>query len=209
MIIKNILLDFGGVLYGINPQKAFQEFIRISSNPEFVKSFDLKNFVNYPMFVHYESGLIESDEFINNLKDVFSLNNDSQIVTDAWNSLLTGIFPNSIDTVKHLAQDYNIFLLSNTNQLHFQFFSRECQELFSYFKNLYLSYELKDRKPNNSIFEKVIKLSGINPQETLFVDDSSDNIFSAQALGFATLHYTSGELLSDILHTVKSNSQQI
>ena len=51
------------------------------------------------------------------------------------------------------------------------------------FETLFLSYKMKDAKPNASIFQKMLKKTKIDPHETLFIDDS------LAELGFYGLHY--------------------
>ena len=84
-----------------------------------------------------------------------------------------------------------MFLLSNTNEIHFEYVKRRyfCSGgymLDDYFEKCYLSYELHLSKPDKAIFEAVIRDSGVLPEESLFFDDSESNILSAQNIGFHT-----------------------
>ena len=42
---------------------------------------------------------------------------------------------------------------------------------------------MKDYKPAVTIFQKMLQDSGINPQETLFLDDGEKNIRAAESIG--------------------------
>ena len=82
------------------------------------------------------------------------------------------------------------YVLSNTNPTAIEIVRdrvREAtgRELESYFDDIFLSYRLKILKPAPAIFEKMIALSGLNPKETLFIDDGSRNADTAHRLGFA------------------------
>ena len=86
-------------------------------------------------------------------------------------------------------------MLSNTNPILFDTKIAECfaQEgllITDYFDDVYLSYRLKSCKPDIAIFKKVIELSRIVPQETLFFDDSQKNLDAAASLGFKTFLVT-------------------
>ena len=61
------------------------------------------------------------------------------------------------------------------------------------FDKVYLSYELRELKPSEAIFRKVIADSGIIPAQTLFIDDGRKNVEAAQALGFAVYMPAPGE----------------
>ena len=54
------------------------------------------------------------------------------------------------------------------------------------------------RKPNADIFEFVAKDAGIDPQETLFIDDLENNIATAAQLGFKTHLLLEGEKIEGL-----------
>lgn len=86
-------------------------------------------------------------------------------------------------------------MLSNTNPIMFdtkiaECFAQEGLSITDYFDDVYLSYRLKSCKPDIAIFKKVIELSRIVPQETLFFDDSQKNLDAAASLGFKTFLVT-------------------
>ena len=91
-----------------------------------------------------------------------------------------------------------VYLLSNTNELHWQW---SCEKLFpykgfdvnSYFEKTYLSFEMNLSKPDAKIFQTMIQDSGIDPEETLFIDDSVDNCLAAETLGIRSFVAESNE----------------
>ncbi len=50
-------------------------------------------------------------------------------------------------------------------------------------------------KPDPAIFHLMCERFGFSPAEALFIDDSKDNIAAAEALGFATVHFTTASAL--------------
>jgi putative hydrolase of the HAD superfamily len=112
-----------------------------------------------------------------------------------------------IDYLRKLSQDYNVYLLSNTNAIHIMWLNdylREqhhlrMEDFTGLFKQHYFSFQLQLRKPQKAIFEHVIQDAGINPQATLFVDDGKANIQTAQALGFQTyLHDPKRDIIESL-----------
>ena len=67
------------------------------------------------------------------------------------------------------------------------YFTQEGLTLEDYFDGIFLSYQIKAVKPDPEAFRQVIKLSGVIPEETLFIDDSQKNLDSASGFGFETL----------------------
>ncbi|MEO6289393.1 MAG: HAD-IA family hydrolase, partial [Ginsengibacter sp.] len=106
--------------------------------------------------------------------------------------------------LKELKKSHNTYLLSNTNAIHFNAFNiilkNETgeQSLDHYFDKSYYSHLIGLRKPNADIFEFVLKDAGIVAGETLFIDDTKDNIISADEMGFKTHLLQPGEKIEDL-----------
>ena len=56
-----------------------------------------------------------------------------------------------------------------------------------YFEKLYFSCDLKMMKPDPAIFRYVLDAEGLDPAETLFIDDSPHNTEAAARLGISTM----------------------
>jgi HAD superfamily hydrolase (TIGR01509 family) len=53
-----------------------------------------------------------------------------------------------------------------------------------------ISSDVRVRKPDRGIFERLLVETGYRPSELLFVDDRANNVRSAAALGIASLEFT-------------------
>ena len=82
-----------------------------------------------------------------------------------------------------------MFLLSNNNEIHYQWIMDYLQREFgldgngSFFEKDYYSHLLRMRKPDEEIFKFVLDTHGLLPTETLFIDDSPQHIETAVRLG--------------------------
>lgn len=184
--MKNILLDFGGVLYKIDHLKTIKEFKLLSSSPSIFNEKG-SEIIGKQILTKYESGLISSDEFRTSIKNYFFITADHSQFDNAWNATLVSLYPDSFDIIKELSQKAKLFLLSNTSEIHYKKFEPECRDMFSMFDHCFFSFLLGDVKPNKSIFKKVCELACIHPEETLFIDDTEVNIIAARELGFASV----------------------
>jgi putative hydrolase of the HAD superfamily len=126
------------------------------------------------------------------------------MIDGAWNAML-GVLPEERwNLLGSISQYYRTFLLSNTNAIHLNYYFNYLQGIygtFGYlhlFEKAYFSHEIHMRKPNADIFEHVVTDSGINPGETLFIDDFIENIETASKLGFQTIHLTKPRTLTDL-----------
>ena len=188
--VENIILDLGGVIINLNhelTQQAFQQLFHENHIDIFEES------QSQQLFEKYETNKVCSEEFIQ-----FFLNYNPVIrkdqVTAAWNSMLLDIPKERITLIKELSKQYNVLLLSNTNEIHYNFIEDYYRNQYksrafsSLFNKTYLSYQIGYRKPNREIFEYVLNDSSLNPSSTLFIDDSLEHIQTAKKMGIMAIH---------------------
>ncbi|PQB07745.1 hypothetical protein BST83_11720 [Polaribacter filamentus] len=188
--IKNIIFDLGGVIMNLDVPKTIIEFEKIG----------ITNIVNNtghhytdPIFYDFEIGKVSEFEFIEKLKSISILDPSTNEVIEAWNAMILDMPSERIDILLNLKENYKIFLLSNTNSIHQKKFISEVNEennisFNDLFQKAYYSFEVGIRKPDKEVFEFTLNDSNLNPKETLFVDDSIDNIKAAQDIGIQTYH---------------------
>ena len=193
--IKNLLIDFGGVLVDLDMQRCIDRFKELGCN-------DLDQLLNMyhqaDFLMSYEKGLITSEEFRKDIRSMIRHTVSDEQIDSAWNSFLVGVPTYKLELLLQLRQKYNVFLLSNTNELHWEWscrnaFSYQKHQVEAFFDRIYLSFEMKMAKPDPSIFKAVLEDASINPEETFFIDDSSANCSTAQALGISTYTPQAGE----------------
>tara|TARA_B110000305_G_scaffold227799_1_gene276849 strand:+ start:513 stop:1157 length:645 start_codon:yes stop_codon:yes gene_type:complete len=196
--IKNIIFDLGGVILNIDYNKTASAFKEID-----LVNFDAlySQFCQNNLFDDLETGNIEPNHFINKLKSSIPLSVTDKQIINAWNAMLLDLPIERVELLKSAGKQYQIFLLSNTNQIHYDaymaYFNTKYQFDFdSLFQKAYYSHEIGLRKPNNDCFEFVLKTHSLNKTETLFIDDSIQHIESANSLGINTYHHTAGCITS-------------
>lgn len=186
--IKNLIFDFGGVLIGLDRQRCIRNFEQLGIQ-HVGQLLDLYQQADF--FRLYETGEIDSDAFRKILRSKANATLTDAQIDEAWNSFLDTIPTYKLDALLQLRQHYMVYLLSNTNELHWQW---ACEHAFphkgfrveDYFEQIFLSYEMGVSKPDIRIFQQVIDETGINPAETLFFDDSAANCQAAEKLGIRT-----------------------
>lgn len=75
---------------------------------------------------------------------------------------------------------------------------RKC-EFKKYFDGKVVSYDVKLLKPEKEIYEEILKKYNLNPEETLFIDDTLANTEGAEKLGISTIHLINKEKLKEEL----------
>ena len=180
--IKNIIFDLGGVIMDIDvghTQKAFTEMGVKNINDYFGHGFAASYFRDH------EAGKISDEAFIQKIKAEIRLDVTDNRVIDAWNALLLRFPPERISLLDRIKKKYRIFLFSNTNAIHHHRFTEIYRlafpdgELDDHFEKAYYSHILGYRKPDKTGFEIIIRENGLDPSETLFVDDAFINVEGA------------------------------
>ena len=183
----NLLLDLGGVLYGVDYTRtidAFQALAQHSGLPPLQYSQALQEDV----FDQYEMGKISTEAFRAQLRPRLGASVTNAEVDAAWNSMLLGLLPGRIELLERLRAAMPVALLSNTNALHWAQVGHEIDPLRPYLDKVFTSYELGMRKPNADIFLHALAGLGWRADETLFVDDGLHNVHGAQAAGLHGWH---------------------
>ncbi len=200
MAIKNIIFDFGGVVLDIDEQLTINEFLKLGlDHPEKAHSSEFTELVR-----KFERGIFTPDIFRNKLRDLLDLSATDQEIDDAWNALLYDIPAERIKIIEQAKKNYNIFLLSNSNEIHYDLYVRDLQLRFGYkefaelFHQAYFSFDLHLSKPHQEIYEFVIFQEGLNPSETLFIDDKLENVETASKLGLHVYQLIKPERIRDI-----------
>lgn len=186
--INNIVLDYGNVLFDIDFQKLHQSFIDLGI-PNVDTFFSHK--AQHPLFDAFDKGIITAAQFRNEVRNATRNNELSDIAIDAaWNSLLVGVRPGHHELLLRLKERYRTFLLSNNNEIHYEWIMDHLNRKFGvngnagFFEKDYYSHLMRMRKPDKEIFQFVLNTHGLNPEHTLFVDDSPQHIETAKHLGF-------------------------
>ncbi len=183
--VKNIIFDLGGVILNIEYQLTIDEFKKLG-----IDNFE-DIFSQYKQSVlsdNFEIGRISELEFHEGIKKISGVDFTFQESKNAWNALLLDLPKARIHLLKKLAQNYRLFLFSNTNETHYnQFVSQVSDDFDSIFEKTYYSHLFGKRKPNKDAFQTILKENNLQASETLFVDDSIQHIKSAESLGISVI----------------------
>ena len=190
--IRNLLFDLGGVIINLDRQRCVDALTALGDE----KADEMLGLsVQRGTLMDLEEGKISPSDFFKRMRQKIGKAVSDEEIVHALNELLIGIPLDRLTLLRKLRQRFNVMMLSNTNPIMFdtkiaECFAQEGLSITDYFDDVYLSYRLLSCKPYIAIFKKVIELSRIVPQETLFFDDSQKNLDAAASLGFKTFLVT-------------------
>lgn len=188
--IKNIVFDLGNVILDIDTDLSKLAFTKYGLT-DFDKLYTLA--AQSEIFDRLEVGSISPSEFYNEFRQLTGTDLSNEIIEECWNALIIDYTQERIDLLIKLEKDYRIFILSNTNIIHYHSYTKLLSEKYnikgleSIVEKAYFSHEVGLKKPDASIYEFVLKDSKLEAEETLFIDDNSFNIDAAKSLGIETV----------------------
>ena len=200
-MIKNLLLDMGGVILDVSYHKVVETF----------KSYGIENFdkiytqaKQVPIIDTFEEGNCTIAEFRDGIRKLLQTPITDEQIDKAWFSMILNLQKEIIQLLGVLKLKYKLYLFSNTNELHIEFLKKDFEkqlgfDLFScVFNKAYFSNEIHRRKPHPESFQFVLDDAGIKAEETLFIDDSPQHLEGAKQIGLNTYWLTNGETLIDL-----------
>ena len=157
-----------------------------------------------------EEGVLSADEFRSAVLADSRPDAVSGDVDEAMSYILVGIEPYKVDLLKRLAETYDLYMLSNNNEISIirssGMFADAGIPLDDIFRKCFLSYQMKVLKPSASFYKKVMEEIGRSSEEMIFIDDSLRNVEGAIEAGLPAVYYEPGSDLSSLLADVLGDS---
>ena len=135
----------------------------------------------------YERGEVGRPAFLDGLRAILGHTGDDETAAKAWQEIFEPNLP-MWDLVEKLQAEFPLYLLSNTNCLHHEYLLRE-YAVFEKFADGVFSYRAKLAKPDRAIFELAIRQFGVDPENTIYLDDLTANVEAARAAGLRAFGY--------------------
>ncbi|MFY8003694.1 MAG: HAD family hydrolase [Chitinophagaceae bacterium] len=199
--IKNIIFDLGGVFLTLDYQKTETAFDALGIHA--YQSLFKQNFSS-PLFEDLETGKITEDYFYDAFREITQSSATNEAIKNAWNAMLLHFPKERIEWLEKIKNKYNIYLFSNTNQIHYnafmKIFAKEHpgKNFNGFFIKAYYSQYLGLRKPTVESYEAILNEQNLNATETLFIDDTYINIEGAQKAGLKTIWLQASSTLLDL-----------
>jgi FMN phosphatase YigB (HAD superfamily) len=178
-----ILLDIGNVLVNVD----FMPFCRAASRDgDAGAAAIMERYCQSDLKERHDTGWIGPHEYLAMI-DADPLTRDMPLdrLRLAWQDIFTPI-PGSAEAVETLRRRHELWIMSDTDPLHFAFLI----DRFPVLRNMdryFLSYEHGWLKRSPEAFRHVLDSSGLDASEFLLIDDREVNIRSCAKLGIASI----------------------
>jgi len=97
-----------------------------------------------------------------------------------------------------LKKSFKLYALSNYGRIYFEMV-RERYDFFELFDGMVISSHVGYLKPEKEIYLELIRRYKIVPEESLFIDDTPENVKTAREIGFRAVRLEKPSKLKEIL----------
>ena len=201
--VETIIFDLGGVLLNIDyylTQKAFEQLGVLHFDQAYSQA------KQSSLFDDLEIGKLNPDQFRDEARRILAPGLTNKQIDSAWNAMLLDLPVIRVQMLKNIRNKYRTFLLSNTNQIHYEAYTKYLEQAHGFvdfaelMEKQYLSFQIGLRKPNADCFQLILDENKLNPNTTLFIDDSIQHVEGAKAVGLQAYHLNvlKGEKVEDL-----------
>ena len=192
--IKALLFDMGNVLLFFDARRSSKAFSKLVGVPE-EKVWNI--FFISDLERAYTRGEISSKKFFKEVSTYFPKKIDFATFAALWNDIFTENEEMS-QLLAKLKKRYPLYLISNTNDLHYNYVRKHFR-ILRHFTKCFPSHAVGHRKPDPSMFRHVLRSIKLKPEETVFIDDIQEYVDSAKRLGIQGVQFRSrSELEKDL-----------
>lgn len=198
-MIKSIIFDLSEVI--ISGFHKAEYIIEKNTNIKAEEFLEQRKEVN-DIFIDAMRGKHTEDEYIEALFKNTNWNVSKEIIKKSIRQNLDTKIEGTMKIVEKLKEKYNLILLSDHIKEWVDYILVTNKEL-EIFKHKYFSYEYGKLKTDKGTFKYVLEKEDILPSETIFIDDSKENIEAAKENGIYGIVFENAKQLEEKLQEMK------
>ncbi|MBS0855591.1 MULTISPECIES: glucose-1-phosphatase [unclassified Tatumella] len=175
------IFDLGNVIVDIDFNRVLGVWSHLSGVPLAQLQ---QRFTFDQAFEQHERGEISDQQFADALCKTLGVNLSYAQFTEGWQAIFAGVRDDTLAQMHALrAAGHRVVILSNTNNLHCTFWPQQYPQIEQAADAVYLSQQLKMRKPEAAIYQTVLEKEGFAAMDAVFFDDNQANIDAARQAG--------------------------
>ena len=191
--IKAVIFDLGNVLIGFDHTIAVKKILKHTPK----KSRDIYDlFFDSDLTQEFEKGKTGTLEFFQQVQTALELKISYGEFLPIWNEIFFSK-PESEDFVGSLNSGIKLALLSNINQLHYEYIREEFSSTIGLFEpdKIIPSFRTGFIKPDKEIYDLALKALDVPRESVVYVDDRLDLIEAALSYGIKSIQFKSAKEL--------------
>lgn len=199
MKINNVIFDLGAVLLEWKPEDILSEAFKNKEDRLKARN----GILNHPDWIDLDRGTLKEKDAVQKFSERTGLSEPSiKNFFDIVRKSLTA----KEDTLEIFNQcrkkNLKLYCLSNMSIENFEYVQNR-YAFFNDFSGIVVSGYINLVKPDPRIFEFILSKYQIVPSQTVFIDDNTTNVLTAEGFGIHAIEFDNaalcGEILSEIL----------
>lgn len=181
----NIVFDLGGVVFNWQPDALVR---RVFDDPK-TQALVRKEMIDHPDWIELDRGTLALVDAIARGASRTGLPVDS--ITRFFDAVPPSLTPvqDTIDLIRSIHEtDNRLFVLSNMG-LESMTYLEEEHDIWDLFDGMVISSRIQEVKPESGIYEHLLTEYRLDPAETIFIDDLSENLDAASTFGIRTIQF--------------------
>jgi putative hydrolase of the HAD superfamily len=180
-----LLFDLGGVVMGLDWDRAFQRWGRASHVPPealaTLYSFD-------EPYERHERGEMGEGDYYAALRRSLAIDIPDADFRAGWGAIFTEPVHETVALLEKLRDRVPLYAFSNSNAAHHAVWSRKFAPALTNFRRVFVSSQMGLRKPERASFDYIAREIGVAPARILFFDDTLANVEGASRAGLQAVH---------------------
>jgi putative hydrolase of the HAD superfamily len=181
----NIVFDLGGVVFNWQPDAIIRRVFQDSETQNLVRA----EIFEHVDWVELDRGTITFDQAVVRGASRTGLPRES--IEKLLNEVPPSLTPiqGTIDLIRSIRRSENrFFVLSNMHSASIIYLEKN-HTIWDMFEGIVISSRIQKVKPEIEIYEYLLKTYELNPAETVFIDDMSENLAAASSTGIQTIKF--------------------
>ena len=181
----NVVFDLGGVVFDWQPDALVR---RVFDDPE-AQALARREIIGHPDWIELDRGTLALDQAI--VRGAARTGLTDAAVARLFDAVPASLVPieATIELVRAVnAAGHPLFVLSNM-QLASADFLEKSHDIWGLFEGVVFSSRIQMVKPEAGIYKYLLTEHRLDPAETVFIDDISENLAAASAFGIRTLQF--------------------
>ncbi|MDD2483028.1 MAG: HAD family phosphatase [Candidatus Shapirobacteria bacterium] len=189
-MIKAIIFDFGNVICRFTNEILIEKIGRLTNKTK-EEIFELI-YKKSDLQIRYETGLISSQEFFEELSEICGLNISYEELKEIYSKDKYTPVEGTKELIEKLQKKYKIGLLSNTSEWDFDYMI-QAAPIIKTFETITTSFGAKAMKPSQKIFEDALNKLKLKAEDCIYTDDILEYVEVANKMGIKAIQFTTAE----------------
>jgi len=181
----NIVFDLGGVVFNWQPDAIIRRVFQDSETQNLVRA----QIFDHVDWVELDRGTITFDQAV--VRGASRTGLPLESIEKLLNEVPPSLTPiqGTIDLIRSIRGSENrFFVLSNMHTASINYLEKN-HTIWDMFEGIVISSRIQKVKPEVEIYEYLLKAYELNPAETVFIDDMSENLAAASSIGIQTIKF--------------------